>query len=560
MPVRGWPRFLPRRLARLLILLAYFCIVLTSCLRLRPENRDPTSTLPDLDAFTLYDESAPAPDRWWTVFDSEELSTIVKAALEGNLTLQQIYARLTQAEALARQAGALRWPNLDVTGDIATTRRRVDTGKSPSADLGTVARDLNALNTAVFGPAGAAAGAYGALQSIASRLQAANALLEEPPPPAVTATTHSYRFGVSSGFEADLWGRVRARHEAALMDLEASREDVYAAMLSLSGAVVRQWLAITAQRQELELIARQRELNQTTLELIELRYRNGLATALDVFQQRQIVAQTESLVPLIESGLQAARHELAVLLGRTPQTDLALAAGALPAVGPLPEPGLPAELLARRPDVRAAGLQLRSADWRVAAARADRLPDLRLTAGASYGADTWTLIFDNWMATLAGSLTGPVFDAGRRKAEVARMRAAAEERLAAYRDRVLQSVKEVENALLRETKQVAYIEALRRELDAIRAVHEQARDRYRKGLNDYLPVLAALTQAQALERRLVQAEYDRLDQRARLCVALGGAWMEEELKGSGLRDQGPGIGDQVRAAVPITGGSEIDHD
>jgi len=186
MPVRGWPRFLPRRLARLLILLAYFCIVLTSCLRLRPENRDPTSTLPDLDAFTLYDESAPAPDRWWTVFDSEELSTIVKAALEGNLTLQQIYARLTQAEALARQAGALRWPNLDVTGDIATTRRRVDTGKSPSADLGTVARDLNALNTAVFGPAGAAAGGSPAESRAGTRTTT-----RAPPPGAFSKVTRA---------------------------------------------------------------------------------------------------------------------------------------------------------------------------------------------------------------------------------------------------------------------------------------------------------------------------------------------------------------------------------
>ncbi|HQH67056.1 MAG TPA: TolC family protein, partial [Candidatus Hydrogenedentes bacterium] len=211
-----------------------------------------------------------------------------------------------------------------------------------------------------------------------------------------------------------------------------------------------------------------------------------------VYQQRQIVAGTESLLPPLEAALQTTLHELAVLLGQEPRTELGMVLAALPEVGPLPEPGLPAELLARRPDIRAAGLRLRSADWRVSVARADRLPALRLTGSASYGADDWDLVFDNWAATLAAGVTGPIFDAGQRKAEVERARAVVDERLAAYRESVLIAAKEVETALFEEVKQVEYIEALNRELDAVRNAHEQALLRYRKGSNDYLPVVSAL--------------------------------------------------------------------
>jgi outer membrane protein, multidrug efflux system len=529
------------------ILTALYPLFVVSCARFAPENQILSeSNAPD--AFTLYEETAPVPDRWWELFESEELDRLVDQALEDNLSLQQIYARMTQAEMLARQAGALRWPTLDTTSTISSTVRHLDTGEAPLSDLELLNRNLTAVNTLIGGAPAAGADAATVLRSVQSRLRAADTLMTSPPSSSTTTTTHSYRFGLASGFEVDLWGRLHAAHEAARLEYAATQEDAYAAMLSLSGSVVRQWLAVAAQRQELELIREQRVLNKTTLELMELRYRNGLATALDVFQQRQIVAQTESLIPPLESSIQVNLHELAVLLGKAPREELDLGANALPGLGPLPAPGLPADLLAYRPDVQAAGLQLQTAQWRIAAARANRLPALRLTGSASYGAEEWSLVFDNWMASLAGSLTGPIFDAGQRKAEVERTRAVAEERLARYRERVLQSVKEVENGLLRESKQAEYIEALRRELEVARTSHQQAEERYRKGLNDYLPVLSALTQIQVLERRLVQAEYARHEQRVVLCVALGGTWMKGDL--DHRRQQAP--------AAPA--GSRLDRD
>lgn len=526
---------LPLTLAgRRLAPLSCVCLVAlcAACNTFAPAPRD-ASMLPLQSEFTLYEETAPAPDQWWRILESEEVDRLVERALAGNLTLEQVLARLDQAEAFARQTRAPLYPSVDIVGDTSLSRRRVDTGDDLS--------DLEILNRRLSGVEGivnpnTSPAPTTSLEAIRDALRAGQArvsALEEAfgplPSTRSTSTSRSYRFGLGSSYEVDLWGRIRALHRASLLDLEATQEDVYGAMLSLSGAVVQQWLTVVAQRQELALVQKQLELNKTTLELMEHRYVNGLANALDVFQQRQIVAQTESVIPPLESRLLTARNELAVLLGETPRTELDLDAAVLPAVGPLPEPGLPADLLARRPDLRARGLDLRAADWRVGAARADRLPSLRLSGSATYGADDWDLVFDNWVATLAASLTGPLFDAGLRKAEVDRARAVVDERLAAYRQNVLEAMLEVENGLLQESKQVEFIAALERELESARAAHDQAVTRYRNGLIDYLPVLAALQELQVLERRLVQAHFTRLNLRVQTCIALGGTWMEDEL-------------------------------
>ncbi|MCP4642152.1 MAG: efflux transporter outer membrane subunit [bacterium] len=510
-------------------------LLLTSCVMFAPKDRG-REELPLPRAFTLYEETAPAPALWWQSFGSDELDQLVSRALVDNLSLQQVYARLRQAEMMTIQARAVRFPTLDASGETSVTRTHIDTGVSPNK-WDVASQKIGALETIVANPGvGTAptsiqegvAATMANLQTTRTKLQALDTFFTAPPSSESTINTESYRFGLGSSYEVDLWGRVRAQHKAANLDFEASKEDLYAAKLSLSGTVAIRWLDMVAHRQELTLVTKQLELNKTTLELINFRFRRGKANGLDVFQQRQIVAQTESLFPPLESGLQTAQHELAVLLGEQPRADLGVAAETLPDVGALPVPGVPADLLANRPDVRARGRVLRAADWRVGAARADRLPALRLSGSASYGADEWDLVFDNWMATLAGSVTGPIFDAGRRKAEVARTRAVVDERLAGYRESVLVAVKEVENAMLQETKQAEYVDALRRELDAARAAHERALDRYLNGQPDYLPVLSALSQLQVLERRIVGAELNRLNRRIQLCIALGGAWMNDE--------------------------------
>jgi len=183
-------------------------------------------------------------------------------------------------------------------------------------------------------------------------------------------------------------------------------------------------------------------------------------------------------------------------------------------------------MLAARPDVRAAGLRLEAADWQVAAARANRLPAIRLTGSASMGADSLDLIFDNWLLSLAGNLTAPLFDAGRRAAETGRMKARADEKLWTYRQTVYTAIKEVEDALVSEEKQKQHILALEAETSVARHAFDEAVARYRKGLSDYLPVLTQLLSLQNLERDMIQRNAELLLYRINLYRALGGTWTD----------------------------------
>jgi outer membrane protein TolC len=137
------------------------------------------------------------------------------------------------------------------------------------------------------------------------------------------------------------------------------------------------------------------------------------------------------------------------------------------------------------------------------------------------------ILFDNWLLSLAGNLVAPLFDAGKRSAQVDRAKALADERLWAYKRVVLTSVKEVEDALVREEKRRQHIEALQLQIDSARRAFNEAGERYLKGLNDYLPVLTQLVSVQGLERDLIQRKAELLIDRVSLFRSLGGTWMDE---------------------------------
>ena len=526
-PGSWFPRRLPPCLAALLL------AGLASCARFTPPERTAADT-PMPDAFTIYDTEEAAPDRWWEGFNSPELDRLVGEALDGNLSMAQAAARIRQASAVVRQAGSPLRPTLSYGADTALSRRRTELGRGePAVDAAT--RRLNALN-ALLGAASGAGGPSGAgpllsaADSVADGRNAVEALLAPSPETAITLDTDSYGLGLTAGYEVDLWGGIRAGESAVIAGLGATREEAHAVMHSIAGQVALTWLDLLETAQVLAVVRGQLETNKTNLGLIELRYRNGLATILDVYQQRQAVAETESAIPLQEARYEVLKHTLAVLLGKAPRDDLALAEAGFLEPGPLPDYGIPADLLARRPDVRAAGLRLRAADWQVAVARADRLPRLQLSATLSTDAESLGMLLDNWFAQLAAGVTGPIFDGGRRKAEVERTRAVVDERLASYRLTVLESIAEVEDALVLIDRQQVFIRALDVQLEAARNAHREALGRYRKGLTDYLPVLTALRNLQGLERDVVEAAHDLLVYRVQLHLALGGGWMAGQLE------------------------------
>ena len=174
--------------------------------------------------------------------------------------------------------------------------------------------------------------------------------------------------------------------------------------------------------------------------------------------------------------------------------------------------------------MRAAYLRLLAARSGVHAARADRLPALRLTASGGYSSKELSDLLDNWIAQLGASLVGPVIDGRRRKAEVDRTRAVADERLAAYRGAVLHAVREVEDALAVEAGQETLVAALERQRTAAERAYAQASLRHRQGVESYLPVLTALNNVQRVERQLADAALARAAARIRLYRSLAGGW------------------------------------
>ncbi|MEN8255002.1 MAG: TolC family protein [Verrucomicrobiota bacterium] len=448
--------------------------LLSSCAIFAPDERDLDAGVPE--RFSLYSETMDTTNRWWESFHSPELNALVNEALTNSPSIQQAWARLAQAEAIAKQAGAARLPSLGYEGSASANQKDISTGFGPGKD-----------------------------------------------------SYNSYSLGLTASYEVDLWGRIKSQSEAAALNREASREQFNTVAITLASQTALRWTGIVSQRLQTEVIRKQLAANETSLELIELRFRKSLSSALDVYQQRQAVAGTESRIPLAELREELLHNELAVLLGRTDFQGLEITGGNLPDIGKPPALGIPADVLANRPDVRAAGLSLQSADWNVGAARADRLPTIRLTGSARYGNSDIDVsdIFDNWIANLAASVTGPIFEGGRRKAEVERTRAVVDERLAAYRETVINAIKEVEDALVSEQKQRDYIEALDRNLELSRNSHKEAVNRYRNGLIEYLPVLVELVSLQNLERERVEAQYNLLRYRINLYRALGGSWADE---------------------------------
>ncbi len=444
------------------------------CAPFAPQPREPESAvLPD--AYSNQAEAAATLQHWWRSFDVPQLNALVEEALGHNFSLQESWARLAQTRALAIRSGAALWPDLAVEGGAAYSRQG------------------NSNNQTTSG---------------------------------ADDTVESYNLGLVSRYELDLWGRIRSQRQAAVLSASASREDLNAAAITLASNVVSRWIGIQSQRMQIELLHQQLKANLTLLELVELRFRKSLASALDVFQQRQVVAQSRAQLPLVEQNERRLLNELALLLGRAPFALPTIDTGVLEIHEDIPITGIPAQLLTARPDIRAAMLRLQSADWDVAAARADRLPNISLTARATYQSDALDLLFDNWLLNLAGNLTAPLLDGGRRSAEVARQRAVVDEKLAAYRGIILNAIREVEDALVGETKLREHIVELQAQLDASQNALNEARMRYRRGLNDYLPVLTQIFSVQNLERTLIQRKADLLLARVDLYRALGGSWTQ----------------------------------
>lgn len=446
-------------------------LILAGCSLFQPQVR-PDAPIDLPERYSLYTVEEPGPGRWWEAFGSDELNLLVDTAIAGNFDVRSAWARLKQADAVARQAGADLKPDVEYNAGAEKSWRQTKTDES------------------------------GIERSNDETLSA----------------------GLTAAYELDLWGRLAALRQSETLELEASREDLDAAVVTIAAEVVTTWIDILSLRRQIDILNEQIDLNRRMLKLQVLRFANGQSDALEVAQQKEALAQAKANLPPLKLEEQVQRNALAVLLGLAGSGNVAVDRSTLPELIALPAAGVPADILAARPDVRAAGLRLKSNDWQVSAARADRLPSLTLSANAVFSSDSLDLLFSNWVATLAASITGPIFDGGYRAAEVDKTRAEAEEALTAYAQTVAEAIQEVEDSLATETRQAEYITLLEEELEASRTSMKVSRLQYLNGQANYLDYLSAWTSVQSLERQLVDEKATRIKNRVTLYRTLGGDW------------------------------------
>ncbi|WP_291328545.1 efflux transporter outer membrane subunit [Desulfovibrio sp. UCD-KL4C] len=445
---------------------------LSACSPFRPDSREGVTMGLPL-SYTLYSAEPQNFGKWWESFGNAELNSLVEEALTDDFNVRIAWAKLRQLRASALKAGAAKYPTLDGSAGYTGTKTGSDgtEGKKGST------------------------------------------------------STDNHKIGLEAAYEIDVWGKIEANAKSGELDYLASREAVNTAAMTVAAEVVSRWLEIQTQRHKKAILYKQLETNKVYLELIELRFRNSLATALDVYQQRETVARVKALIPPVESQERLLLNELALLLGR-PAGTVDIATAEYPELTPIPGVGLPFDLLANRPDIRAAGLALKSSDWAVAAARADRLPNFNISGNAALTSVQIANIYSGWLVGLAASIAGPIFDGGLRSAEVDRTRAVVEEKLLNYKNTVYTAYKEVQDALIEETWQHRYIKARKNQLAAAKTNLDEAGSRYLQGLEDYLPVLTALVSVQDLEINIVEDEANLLLYRVELYRALGGNWTD----------------------------------
>jgi multidrug efflux system outer membrane protein len=461
------------RFATIIILIAFLVTSLSSCSLYRAK-KDITFHGGIPDSYAEGTMSGPIINRWWEEFNDGQLSELITRALSDNLDLKRSWARLDQAQAIADQASSARWPQ--IAADGGASRIRTNIPVTPSGE-----------------------------ETIPQR-------------------TTNYNLGVGASYEIDLWGRIASLDRAADYDLKATRMDLESMAMSIAAQVTEVWVSLIEQISKRTLLQSQLKTNETYLDLVELRFGRGLASSLDVYQQRQQVASLRARMPLIESQITILKHQLNILLGKSPESGIDPIVSLLPELWPQPAAGMPAELLTRRPDVRAAQMRVSSADERVGTAIADRFPALRLSAGTGYTAGSLAELFDNWIWNIAGSVSATVWDGHRKNREVKRTTSVLAEQIALYEKTFLTALKEVEDALIQEENQRIYVEKLGIQTELARKTLTEARQRYINGLGDYLPVLTALQTHQETESNLLTAQKQLVSYRIQLCRALGGTW------------------------------------
>ncbi|MBF0469370.1 MAG: TolC family protein, partial [Desulfamplus sp.] len=268
-------------------------------------------------------------------------------------------------------------------------------------------------------------------------------------------------------------------------------------------------------------------INTMLLELLELRFQNSMSSALDVLQQREMVAKSRARIPVLELREASLLNAISLLCGRPSPKEISINTSNLNDLPSMPAMGIPGDLLSNRPDIKSAGFRLSSSRWATFQAMTDRLPSLNLTGSFLFQHTSLDAILKNWVVALASRLGGTFFDGGKNKAAIDLASAVVDERLAAYEKTVFTAILEVENAIAAEKYRTRWIDLMKAELNAANLALEEARNRYNNGMDTFIPVVTEQLNVQNLQMSLLEQKAVLFKDRIALHRAVGGRWTED---------------------------------
>ncbi len=419
------------------------------------------------------DGDVPA-EAWWTEWSA--LGELVDEGLARNHDLASAQARIIQAQAVAGQAFAPILPTLAVGASVTS---------QPQSQLG---RSFGVVN-----------------------------------PNATDDLNHSGGLSLQGAWTLDVFARQILSWQAAKKDRHASDHDARTLALNVAGLIGEAWLDLAHAQTRLELVRDQRRTSEELLQVLELRYRAGTVSGLDVLQQRQQAASARANLPGAEAAARIQRQRIGLLLGRQAGQEL-------PTSAPLPElpspasTGRPAQLLDHRPELIAARLRVRSARQRKGSAIAALAPTLGVSADAGVQF-TGTDELDTWETwSLGANLSLPIIQGGGRFHAIRQQQAAEWGAGRDFSQAVLSAIQSVEGALANDDGMRAALLARQEQVEAARLAFGESRDRYLGGLDGYLTVLMSLSTLQQAELGLLQAQRDALVAHLQLRQAVAGPW------------------------------------
>ena len=419
---------------------------------------------------------------WWQDFGDDGLATAVDIALSRNYDLRAAAARLEQAAADARAAEGDLQPT--VQGTFNGSRRKQNFVGFPIP--GSEGRVLSTVST-------------------------------------------NYGVSLDVSWEIDLWGRLRNTARAALADLQASAADLRGAQLSIAGQTTKAWFAIAEAQQQVDLSLETVRSFRSAAEQVRDRFEAGIRPALDLRLALLNLSNAEAQLQQRRQQFDGATRQLELLLGQYADGVFDTPAN-LPQITPSVPAGMPADLVARRPDLVAAERELAAFLVRADVARADLLPRLSLTGATGTATDGLRSLIDGdfgvW--SLLGNVVAPLWQGGRLRAQVDRADARGAEALASYANAALSAYSEVETALAAEEFLVERERHLAESTLQAQAAERLAEERYRAGLETYITVLDSQRSAVSAEAQLIAARRTRLENRVDLYLALGGGFDELE--------------------------------